>query len=667
MDIQADKITKQHVLDAVKRVEQDDIPLRPSTGYDVIINGKAYPPKDIMRLAHELATGIYGWKAGGGEATNKYLIKLGFEVKPKSQNELPDSNRVTVWKLGCNWGTGKPSFYNLIKDNEILIGEVAFPYQVGDLVLVTEGFQVFAIARVLTQPVPVTKAPEFEQDFKKLEIEYIETVTWCEAEYYVLPTELRFEYKLQKGIRQVQQPSIRNKAIELWTNRFSQQQNNNDFLKGKMEKKPLNTILYGPPGTGKTFSTINKALEIIDPQKYEEIKGDRGKLTALFRELQFDPDTEKGQIAFVTFHQSMSYEDFIEGIKPTLESENTTGQVSYELANGIFKRIALAASSKENNFNEKIEWLKRETSELDNRKPIEINTGNTKFSVSYNGGKTFRIKPLQSARPENDYPASIENIRKVYVGADRKEVYNPTYVLGILKYLYDQGLDRPENGKGKNSKPYVVIIDEINRGNVSQIFGELITLIEEDKRMGEPEALEVILPYSKRKFSVPKNLYIIGTMNTADRSVEALDTALRRRFSFIELRPEYDELGKCLDIDLKLMLETINERIEVLLDRDHQIGHAYLLGVKKAAKPFEKLKEVFQKNIVPLLQEYFYGDYAKIGAVLGHDFVPANEMNTSFASGEWGIDPSDFRPTYQLVNVMNFTSTQPFINIYEGK
>lgn len=429
-------------------------------------------------------------------------------------------------------------------------------------------------------------------------------------------------------------------------------------------KQALNTILFGPPGTGKTFNTINKALEIINPKKYEGIKEDRAKLTTYFKELLFDPETEKGQIAFVTFHQSMSYEEFIEGIKPILDSDNTNGQVSYELASGIFKRIALAASSKESNFNEKIEWLKKETSEPDNKDPIEIDTGNTKFLVSYNGGKTFRIKPLQSARPENDYPASIENIKKVYDGAARKEVYNPTYVLGILKYLYDHGLDKSEKGKGINSKPYVLIIDEINRGNVSQIFGELITLIEEDKRQGEPEQMEVILPYSKRRFSVPNNLYIIGTMNTADRSVEALDTALRRRFSFVETPPlpeiiaEEGELKKekgilqvgDLNINLVELMGKINRRIEKLLDKDHLIGHSYFMKVKD----LDTLQDAFYRNIIPLLQEYFYGDYGKIGLILGAGFVqklPNEKVDDLFAKFEtsYGDDLNE-RPVYRIVD-----------------
>lgn len=163
--------------------------------------------------------------------------------------------------------------------------------------------------------------------------------------------------------------------------------------------------------------------------------------------------------------------------------------------------------------------------------------------------------------------------------------------------------------KAKNDKEnnYVLIIDEINRGNISKIFGELISLIEPSKREGESEELEVILPYSKENLTIPKNLYIIGTMNTADRSIALLDIALRRRFNFIEIMPQYDILKneKIENIELDLLLSTINERIEFLLDREHIIGHSYFLNINT----FEDLVQVFRNSIIPLLQEYFYDDF----------------------------------------------------------
>lgn len=450
------------------------------------------------------------------------------------------------------------------------------------------------------------------------------------------------------------------------------------LLDTKNMKHPLNQILYGPPGTGKTYTlqnkffdyfTVNKVtiteeqyisnviqdlswwqvitLVLLDikngkvgdiyAHKYIKVKEQFGKsktvvptiwgqlqahtlkkcpnvnvekrqeplyfwkdessnwsiiqedLEASYNEIleifenlkNYIPETNKTvtNYEFVTFHQSFTYEDFIEGIKPDLE-DNLGGNIKYKIKNGVFKTLCSKA---------------------------------------------------------------------------RKDPANK----------------------------YAIFIDEINRGNVSAIFGELITLIEESKRLGNEEALEVTLPYSKEKFGVPNNLHIIGTMNTADRSVEALDTALRRRFTFEEMMPqshllcpelqlynamwkwegysweskEWQKVEKGLDevygftdrwnkekgelwdrykkerynlmhieeltgliekrLDLEKILKTINDRIEVLLDRDHLIGHSYFLNVDS----LETLQSRFMNNIIPLLQEYFYGDYGKIGLVLGEGFV----------------------------------------------
>ena len=184
---------------------------------------------------------------------------------------------------------------------------------------------------------------------------------------------------------------------------------------------------------------------------------------------------------------------------------------------------------------------------------------------------------------------------------------------------------------------YVLIIDEINRGNVSNIFGELITLIEKDKRIGGDNELQVRLPYSPNEnFGVPLNLYILGTMNTADRSVEALDTALRRRFVFEEIVPDSQKITnqnhgpKTIAlingdfVNLPDLLDLINKRIEVLIDRDHMIGHSYFMDVENIGQ----LKSAFENKIIPLLQEYFYGDYGKIGLVLGKDFVSISKKES---------------------------------------
>lgn len=403
----------------------------------------------------------------------------------------------------------------------------------------------------------------------------------------------------------------------------------------KSPSQPLNLILYGPPGTGKTYNTLFHALKIIKGDSYvagktyEDLKPDYDKLV------------DSGQIVFTTFHQSMSYEDFIEGIKPVVEGREMT----YKVQGGIFKELCERASQEYSvsHFN----------SCYDNFVTDVINKG-VRVQLKSVGGKDFHVD-VNSKGNLNLYTTdkqnfngvlTKENIEKTYFG---ELDYWKGYMQGVIDHLKEeyklgepQKIDKREN--------YVLIIDEINRGNVAQIFGELITLIEPSKRLGNSEKMKAILPYSSAQkgepvyFGVPNNLYIIGTMNTADRSVEALDTALRRRFSFEEMMPKPELLTKIQltkgdpksDIDLKEVLKKINDRIIVLKDREHQIGHSYFMGhddkneddSDKYPNKEEWLTNVFKDKIIPLLQEYFYGDYKKIYYVLGPGFVkeiPENE------------------------------------------
>ncbi|EPP8196088.1 McrB family protein [Campylobacter lari] len=401
--------------------------------------------------------------------------------------------------------------------------------------------------------------------------------------------------------------------------------NNENEISNKKENQnpPLNQILYGPPGTGKTYQTIDKALEIISKEEKIQIpsKDDRKNRKELF-----DEYVKNGQIVFTTFHQSYGYEEFIEGIKPILNDDNIQ-ELKYEIKDGVFKELCKKALDNRDsikNFNFYIDKLKEKTKEDDNNPEKYFELPNTKYSIQYRGGETFRIKFDDMSKNYRDYPVNIDNIEKLYKTSSTDEIYNSAYVKAILNYLKLQGLEDYKEKDEKTNLPYIIIIDEINRGNVSKIFGELITLIEPSKRIGEKEELRVRLPYSGEEFGVPKNVYIIGTMNTADRSITSLDTALRRRFEFVEMMPDISKLGNIeiksentekSIIDLQKLLTAINTRIEYLLDREKTIGHAFFIDVKN----LEDLKQVFQNKIIPLLQEYFYNDYALIDAVLNYN------------------------------------------------
>ncbi|EPA0401830.1 restriction endonuclease [Campylobacter jejuni] len=444
----------------------------------------------------------------------------------------------------------------------------------------------------------------------------------------------------------------------------------------------LNQILYGSPGTGKTYHTIDKALEILG----ENLESRDEK------KAKFDEYVKNGQIVFTTFHQSYGYEEFVEGIKPHIDSEENSKEIKYEIKDGIFKELCEKALDNYENsilnadeLNKKIElkekvenflnWL-LETNEpigktkggnffvveIDNKTIVIYSEGVERFDGIFNLNLSIFMELLKC---KDEFNNATEMFKKVFNRdyADRTHTYYFNLVKKFKAYEEKQLTAKIENNKNNDNslKPYIIIIDEINRGNLSKIFGELITLIEPSKRIGEKEELKVTLPYSGEKFGVPKNVYIIGTMNTADRSITSLDTALRRRFEFVEMMPDVSKLSMdCEGINLQELLKAINTRIEYLLDREKTIGHAFFISVEN----LEDLKKVFKNKIIPLLQEYFYNDYALIDAVLNKN----GKLEISVENKDYLKNMTEFIESDKIVykfSDSNNWSKDTFIKIYE--
>ena len=432
---------------------------------------------------------------------------------------------------------------------------------------------------------------------------------------------------------------------------------------------PLNTMLYGPPGTGKTYATLQRCVEICD-QPGDGLTPER--IHARYSEL-----VGEGRVEFITFHQSYGYEEFVEGLRPATEGDG--GGFRLAVQDGVLKRVSKRARSAPAAHPGKRQFFKVALNDPEVLQECMedgcvrcewpddedwSSPGYDKFGAVMNrieerwgrdarrwhhaigtehfrsgmnrgdivvvpkGNRTYRavgevvgdyeFDPRSSGHPWPHRRAvqwhwkaagdarPVDDFQDWNFAPYPIHWTHPKRPEALLKYL----------GMESDPQPYVLVIDEINRANIAKVLGELITLLEEDKREGAENELAVTLPHSNERFTLPGNLHVLGTMNTADRSIALLDTALRRRFVFEEITPNpslLEEAGKYTGLDLPAVLQAMNDRLEWLVGRDHLIGHAWFFKAKSKTD----VDEVMRRKVIPLIAEYFYDDWEKVQAVVG--------------------------------------------------
>lgn len=670
MPFEPKKLTREHVLLAVKEIEEDSLELTPSTQWDVIIDGKAYPPIEVLRYAHKQMNGEPIWDITEGDATNTYLDGFGFLIRAK--NERADQIRSIIQEYKNTLDQAEFSHKNekwyFVQNyrDKVDPSSPSFTEEFGSIRFANF---LYPMASAVVKDILSKEPKRYQQCIVKLFQEEVDLSQRIQTFIQEIEAIYRQMYPESKESSHHDERTIATFLTLRYPNKYT-------FYMEKFYRKFCS--LMGVKPMSRKGEKYVHYLKYIHEFTSQYVIADQELISIVSQYIPSDafPDNDRlllsQDIVFRLFGDSSTTVN--EGIDVG-EKDESSGLISNPIhanqtiahplnqilygppgTGKTYNSINLAVEIADPVFWSTITDKYKQRGEITRRYRELVKDGRIVFT-------TFH----QSL----SYEDFIEGIKPVTHKENNNSI---TYEVlpGIFKKLCDQA--KPNDGSSfeesfmkllndLEAKPddimklnrsannnYVMIIDEINRGNVSQIFGELITLIEPDKRMGQKESLEVTLPYSKEKFSVPSNLYIIGTMNTADRSVEALDTALRRRFSFREMAPQYDllESRSVEGINLGTLLQTINERIEALLDKDHAIGHSYFLNV---GNDLANLKDVFFNEIIPLLQEYFYGNFGRIELVLGGGFVKSSTVTQSiFAKPSPNNDEFNDHIHYSLVS-----------------